>query len=61
MFLKPVAAVLNGKPCVGEKIEVYWSETACPVEWLGGWGGAVLGLRSVDLQENDVLSEFSIS
>lgn len=39
MFLKPVAAVLNGKPCVGEKIEVYWSETACPVEWLGGqWG-----------------------
>lgn len=27
----------------------------------GVGGGAVLGLRSVDLQENDVLSEFSIS
>lgn len=35
MFLKLVAAVLNGKPCVGEKIEVYWSETTCWVEWLG--------------------------
>lgn len=36
MFLKPVAAVLNGKPCVGEKIEVYWSETACRVVRLRG-------------------------
>lgn len=39
MFLKPVAAVLNGKPCVGEKIEVYWSEAACR----GSVGGAASG------------------
>lgn len=50
MFLKPVAAVLNGKPCVGEKIEVYWSETACRVERLRLCGA----LRLVDLKENDV-------
>lgn len=55
MFLKPVAAVLNGKPCVGEKIEVYWSEAACRGSVGGGAGGPV------DLQDNDVLFEFSIS
>lgn len=50
MFLKPVAAVLNGKPCVGEKIEVYWSATARLVEQLR----VCRALRLVDLKENDV-------
>lgn len=50
MFLKPVAAVLNGKPCVGEKIEVYWSATACRVEQLR----VCWALWLVDLKENDV-------
>lgn len=49
MFLNPVEAVLNGEPCVWEKIDLYWSETT---EEEGR------GEETSDIQENDVLTRF---
>lgn len=72
MFLKPVAAVLNEKPCVGGENRGLLIRDSTQGGMVGvcvcvceGQGGGVLCLcvclRPVVLQENYVLTEFSIS